>query len=285
MTDHDVLVVGGGPAGASAALFTARYGLDTVVLDRGSSSLQQCAFLENYLGFPGGIDIERFAAMAHAHVERVGGTVAEEMVTAVECTDGSFRIETQAGHERTADALIAASTYDDAYLLDLHEAFATERDGETVFDRDHPGEEGRTAVDGLYVAGPLAGAKSQAIISAGHGAQVGLAVVTDHRQEARGLWDSAAEYHDWVVEQGRYEGEEWVQQVADYHIEHAPADRDDETVRRKAREVAERRRDSQIATAEIERRTQRAHERLLDFVPDDAILARAETLAARSEAE
>lgn len=32
-TTHDVIVVGGGPAGCSAALFAARYGLDTVVFE------------------------------------------------------------------------------------------------------------------------------------------------------------------------------------------------------------------------------------------------------------
>ena len=55
---RDVAVVGGGPAGSSAAVFTARYGLDTVVFDRGPSSIGRCAHLGNYLGCPAGIDVE-----------------------------------------------------------------------------------------------------------------------------------------------------------------------------------------------------------------------------------
>jgi len=62
--DQDVLTVGGGPAGCSAGVFCAREGLDTVIFDRGSSSIQQCAFVENYLGFPGGIDDETIDAYA-----------------------------------------------------------------------------------------------------------------------------------------------------------------------------------------------------------------------------
>ena len=56
--DHDIVIVGGGPAGCSAGVFTARYGLDTHIFDDGRSPIQRCAFLKNYLGFPAGIDIE-----------------------------------------------------------------------------------------------------------------------------------------------------------------------------------------------------------------------------------
>jgi len=42
------VAVGGWPAGCSASVFTARYGLDTVAFDRGRSSLRQCAHPENY---------------------------------------------------------------------------------------------------------------------------------------------------------------------------------------------------------------------------------------------
>ena len=58
LTECDVVVIGGGPAGCAAGIFTARYGLDTVLFDRGRSSIQRCAHLENYLGFPAGIDVE-----------------------------------------------------------------------------------------------------------------------------------------------------------------------------------------------------------------------------------
>jgi glycine/D-amino acid oxidase-like deaminating enzyme len=278
MTDYDLVVVGGGPAGCSAAVFAARYGLDTVVFDRGSSSLQQCAFIENYLGFPGGIDIETFEAMAQAHVERVGGAVREDMVTDIEQVEAGFSVETHNGHSLTADRVVAASTYDDSYFLELHEEFAGERDGETMFDPDHPGPQGRTAVDGLYVAGPLGGVESQIIVSAGHGARVGLALVSDYRRTVEDWWDGAARYHDWVVNEGRYSGEEWVDRMADYYAESAPEERDEETVRERALELARWRQDRQIDETEVERRTERGYERLLEFVPDEQIRAYADEL-------
>ncbi|MFC6726873.1 FAD-dependent oxidoreductase, partial [Halobium palmae] len=85
--DRDVVVVGGGPAGCSAGVFTARYGLDTLVFDRGNSSLRQCAHLENYLGFPGGIDVETFYALAHDHAEEAGCTIVADMVERVRRPD------------------------------------------------------------------------------------------------------------------------------------------------------------------------------------------------------
>jgi len=273
---HDVVIVGGGPAGCSTAVFTARYGLDTVVLDRGNSSIRECAFIENYLGFPGGIDVETFYAMSHAHVERCGATVVDDMATGIKQTDedGRFHIETQDG-AYTADRVVAASTYDVSYLEDVLDEHFLSEDGETYLDPDLAGERGETPVEGLWLAGPIAGVESQIIVAAGQGARVGLDVVTDYRREVEGLWDAAADHTDWVVKQGRYEGDDWLENITDYYADPAPDHLDDAFVERAAREVAEELQGWQIDENEVERRTERAHRRLLDHVDEDLILERA----------
>jgi len=50
---YDVAIVGGGPAGASAATFTARAGLQTVLIDA-DAGMTRRAMLNNHLGFPEG---------------------------------------------------------------------------------------------------------------------------------------------------------------------------------------------------------------------------------------
>ena len=51
---YDVAIVGGGPAGASAATFTARAGLQTVVVDA-DAGMTRRAMINNHLGFPEGL--------------------------------------------------------------------------------------------------------------------------------------------------------------------------------------------------------------------------------------
>jgi len=43
--------------------------VETAIFDRGRSSLKRCAHLENYPGFPGGIDIETLYDLFHDHAE------------------------------------------------------------------------------------------------------------------------------------------------------------------------------------------------------------------------
>lgn len=160
--DYDVAVVGGGPAGCTAGVFCARYGLDTVIFDHGRSSIKRCGYLENYLGFPAGIDVETFYELAHDHAHEAGCRVVSEMIETVtrsEAGDG-FAVETGEGRRLTARRVVAATRYDGEYLraLDDEEAMfeSYEYDGEEYerFDRTYAETDGTTPIEGLYVASP-----------------------------------------------------------------------------------------------------------------------------------
>jgi len=283
-TANDVVVIGGGPAGCSAAVFTARYDLETLVLDQGNSSIHQCAFIENYLGFPGGIDVETFYAMSQAQAERCGATVVDGMATAVDRDADGFRIETQEG-AYSADRVVAASTYDVSYLEEVLGDHFKSDGGETWLDPDLAGEGGETPVDGLRLAGPTAGVESQISVAVGHGARVGVALIEAYRRTEEEIWEGSASYNDWVVQQGRYAGDEWLETATGWHLDAAPENLDDETARERARELAKQQQDQQIDEADVERRTERAHRRLLDHIDDDLIREYAADLKAAEVTE
>ena len=205
-TDYDVIVVGGGVAGLSAGVFTARADLTTLVVNHGVSILQRNAHLENYLGFPLGIDSRLFGLLAEEQAEEAGCELREERVTRVAHVERSgrdgagdeeseladaFHVETDDGERLTARRVVAASWKDSDYLADL-DVERTEDGSKQYVSVD---EAGRTGVEGLYAAGRLAKQYHQAIVAAGHGAQVGLTLVHDADPEF---------YHDWVVPEGYF---------------------------------------------------------------------------------
>ncbi|WP_137290558.1 FAD-dependent oxidoreductase [Natronorubrum halophilum] len=287
--DHDVVVVGGGPAGCSAGLFTARNGLETVIFDRGRSSIQRCAYLENYLGFPAGIDIETLYGLMHDHVETAGCEIVPDLVESLERADGEgFVVGLQEGEPVTARRVIAATRYDGEYMrgLDDEEAmFEThEHDGEEHehFDKGYAESDGTTPVDDLFIASPYGDTGYQASMAAGHGARVGITVVEDVRR-TQGYPEPMANHYDWMRREAELDGE-WSERSRwrEYFDDQLPDNHDLEEARLEA--MREREIDRRFATYlsdnEIERRIERGHKRLLEHVDDDLILEAAREIEA-----
>ncbi|WP_143423213.1 FAD-binding protein [Halegenticoccus soli] len=206
---RDVLVVGGGVAGLTAGVFTARAGLDTLVVNAGESILRRNAHLENFPGFPAGVNARLFADMLEAQATGNGCDLLRGEVTSVrreevkgEAARDGFVAEVELdgdaadGGERTTVAaryVVAASWSDASYLdglgVDVRDAGSKRYVGEDGL--------GRTNVEGLYVAGRLAERYHQAVIAAGHGAQTAITLVHD---------SDVPFYNDWVTPEGYFTG-------------------------------------------------------------------------------
>lgn len=190
--EYQVTIVGGGVAGLSAGIFTARHGLATLILDAGESILRRNAHIENYPGFPAGIDSALLLDMIEKQAENAGCERENGEVTNVERrAGGGFLVETSGGN-RYRPAYVIAATKNSTEYLDGIEGIGIIDRGKTFVDTD---DRGRTGVSGLYAAGRLAEKPHQAITSAGHGAEVAVTLLEDIE---KGF------YHDWVAPEGYF---------------------------------------------------------------------------------
>jgi thioredoxin reductase len=179
----EVVVIGGGVAGLSAATFTARHGLDTLVLDAGESILRRNAHLENFPGFPAGVNGRQLLDLLEEQATEAGCEQVTATVTRVEETDDGFAVETETGDQYRSEYVVAATKNGVGYLEDVDGVGIIDR-GKAFVDTD---ERGRTGVNGLYAAGRLAEKPHQAPVCAGHGAEVGVTILED---------DDRPFYHD-----------------------------------------------------------------------------------------
>jgi len=171
MSRYDVVVAGGGAAGLSAAIFLARAGVGVAVFDRAESSLRRVEKVYNYLGFPDGVGGTELLALGRRQAERFGATIHDASVdTVVPIADG-FAV-TAVGDAFQCSYFILASNK----RTDLAISLGIELGGfggRFV----HTEENGTTVVDRCYAVGRITGRPSQAIISAGDGARVAIAII------------------------------------------------------------------------------------------------------------
>ncbi len=96
---YDMLIIGGGPGGYTAALYAARAGLKALVLEKLSAGGQMAltAQLENYPGFEAGIDGFALAESMQRQAERFGAHTEYAEVTALDLRASPKRVETSEG--------------------------------------------------------------------------------------------------------------------------------------------------------------------------------------------
>ncbi len=109
---HDVVIVGAGPAALTAAIYTTREDIDTLIFERGvvGGLAAVTDMIDNYPGFPEGVDGISLADQLQKQAERFGAVIELGEVTAIHDEGKLKRLETTSGDIRARAVLIATGS-------------------------------------------------------------------------------------------------------------------------------------------------------------------------------
>ncbi|MGD2064869.1 MAG: thioredoxin-disulfide reductase [Dehalococcoidia bacterium] len=111
MTQYEVIIIGGGPAGLTAGLYTSRAGLKSLLLERGivGGQIINATKVENYPGFPQGISGAELGALMQQQAVKHGLQVMTAEVTGI-APQQPYSISTTEGNFEAKAVIIASGS-------------------------------------------------------------------------------------------------------------------------------------------------------------------------------
>jgi thioredoxin reductase (NADPH) len=111
-TTHDVVIIGSGPAGLTAAIYTTREDIDTLVFERGAVGGLAAVTdkIDNYPGFPDGVEGLKLADDLRKQAERFGTTIELGEVMAIHDNGDHKKLETTSGDILAKSILITTGS-------------------------------------------------------------------------------------------------------------------------------------------------------------------------------
>jgi thioredoxin reductase (NADPH) len=119
----DCLIIGGGPAGLTAAIYLSRFHLDVRVIDNGKSRALWIPCSHNHAGFPEGVTGKELLQRMRTQAKKFGSVITSGLVTRLETGGDSFEAEWGAGVHRAKTVLLATGVRNRRPSIDedLHE--------------------------------------------------------------------------------------------------------------------------------------------------------------------
>jgi thioredoxin reductase (NADPH) len=112
MARYEVVIIGGGPAGLTAGLYTSRAGLKSLLLERGmlGGQMVNATRVENYPGFAKGIAGSELGSLMHQQAVRYGLEVVTAEVTGITPGQPYYSVSTTEGSLEASAVIIAAGS-------------------------------------------------------------------------------------------------------------------------------------------------------------------------------
>jgi thioredoxin reductase (NADPH) len=112
MARYEVIIIGGGPAGLTAGLYTSRAGLKSLLLERGmlGGQMVNATLVENYPGFPEGVAGSELGSLMHQQAVRYGLEVVTAEVTGISQEQPYYSVSTTEGNLEASAVIIATGS-------------------------------------------------------------------------------------------------------------------------------------------------------------------------------
>lgn len=174
---YDVMIVGGGPAGQSAAVFTSKGGKQTLVLDD-EKGLTKLALVKNHYGTKDDVEGGDMVSTGREKAERFGAAFQNATATNIKKSGDTFEVETKEGdtYEASYVILTTGANQQLSKTAGLETTKGNEPYINEIIDVD---EAGQTSVKGIWAAGAAGGVSQHTIITSGDGARVAVNLLSE----------------------------------------------------------------------------------------------------------
>ena len=108
---HKTIIIGSGPAGYTAAIYAGRANMEPVVYSglQPGGQLTQTTIVENFPGYPQGVDANQMMMELREQAERFGADVRDGLITDVDFSQRPYRLTTDSGENLSAHTVIIAT--------------------------------------------------------------------------------------------------------------------------------------------------------------------------------
>ena len=106
----ELLIIGSGPAGISAALYAVRGGAPVTIAAKDGGALEKAERIQNYYGFADGVDAKALLAAGVEQAQKLGAKLRRTEVFGVEFTENGFRAKTAEGFLDAGAIVLACGT-------------------------------------------------------------------------------------------------------------------------------------------------------------------------------
>lgn len=172
---YDIIIIGSGPAGASAAMFAAKAGKKTLLMDNDRGMTRRARF-ENYYAVKE-ITGPEMVDTGIEQAKALGATFVEDTATKVSKIDDGIVVETENDTYNGKHVILAtgaAVTLAEASGVEVKDGTEPRIKKVVAVDAD-----GKTNVENVWAAGTCAGMSVHAIITAGDGAKVAINIISE----------------------------------------------------------------------------------------------------------